>query len=73
MQIQDCVTVSEACVMLQTYHQLLIGLAKRHGVAIERVGRFQFISRKGIETLRPHVRAWHDRPRLIELAAAAAS
>jgi hypothetical protein len=71
MEIQDCVPVSEACRMLDTYDRLLKGLAVRNGIEIQKVGHIHYINRKDIEGLRQHVQAWKNRPRLAEILAAA--
>jgi hypothetical protein len=64
MNILDCVSINEACQILETYDQLFTNLAILHGRKIVRKGRTRYVSRETVEFLRPHVEAVKNRPRL---------
>lgn len=71
MDIKDAVTFKEGCRILGTYDKVLNGVAARHGIKFQNRGRIRYIQRSDLEKLRPDVEAWHNRPRLAELATAA--
>ncbi len=57
-------SLSAACVHVGGYPELLLNLARRHGLEIHQQGRGRYVNRDDLDVLARHVREWLDRPRM---------
>lgn len=53
-----------ACLQVGGYPELLLNLARQHGLEIHQKGRARYVNRDDLDRLRRHVREWLDRPRM---------
>jgi hypothetical protein len=53
-----------ACLQVGGYPELILNLARRHGLEIHEKGRARYVNRDDLDTLARHVRDWLDRPRM---------
>jgi hypothetical protein len=53
-----------ACLEVGGYPELLLNLARQHGLEIHRKGRARYVNRVDLGSLGRYVRAWLDRPRM---------
>jgi hypothetical protein len=58
------VSLWSACRQLDGYPQLILNLAGRTGIVIEKVGQSQYLNSEDVERLRPLVKEWRERPRM---------
>jgi hypothetical protein len=58
------VSLWSAARQVQGYPQLLMNLAGRIGIAIEKLGRGYYLNSDDVERLRPLVKEWRERPRM---------
>jgi hypothetical protein len=65
-------TMREAAAELGTYPQLVRNLAELHNVPVYHVGGAIAVDAEGLESLRCHLEAWNNRPRISRVAAASA-
>jgi hypothetical protein len=53
-----------ACLEVGGYPELLLNLARHHGLEIHQKGRARYVNRDDLDSLGRYVRAWLDRPRM---------
>ncbi len=65
-QMTTCKRVSlwSAARQVQGYPQLLINLAVRIGITVEKLERGRYLNSDDVERLRPLVKEWRERPRM---------
>lgn len=64
MTSEPLYTIEDAARELDTYGKLVRSLIQLHDIPHRMVGRLVVIGKDELKTLRPLVRAWHDRPRV---------
>jgi hypothetical protein len=57
-----------ACLQVGGYPELLLNLARQHGLEIHQQGRGRYVNRDDLDALARHVREWLDRPRMSRVA-----
>jgi hypothetical protein len=57
-----------ACLQVGGYPELLLNLARQHGLEIHEKGRARYVNRDDLDRLGRHVREWLDRPRMSRAA-----
>ena len=57
-----------ACLQVGGYPDLLLNLARQHGLEIHQKGRARYVNRDDLDRLARHVREWLDRPRMSRAA-----
>jgi hypothetical protein len=57
-----------ACLQVGGYPELLLNLARQHGLEIHRKGRARYVKHDDLDSLARHVREWLDRPRMSRAA-----
>lgn len=72
MDIRDCISINEACQMLDTYDRLFCAMAKRRGIEVVRRGRARYVTKKDARSLRPDIEAFKNRIRISRVLEASA-
>jgi hypothetical protein len=67
MSVLKRVSLWSASQQVQGYPELLVNLAGKVGIAIEKLGRGRYLKSDDVERLRPLVKEWRDRPRMSRL------
>jgi hypothetical protein len=57
-------SVSAAALEIGGYPELLLNLARQHGLEVHQKGRSRYVNLDDLEMLARHVREWLDRPRM---------
>jgi hypothetical protein len=57
-----------ACLQVGGYPELLLNLARQHGLEIHQQGRGRYVNRDDLDVLARYVRDWLDRPRMSRIA-----
>jgi hypothetical protein len=55
-----------ACLEVGGYPELLLNLARQHGLEIHQNGRARYVHRDDLDSLGRYERAWLDRPRMAQ-------
>ena len=61
-------SLSAACLQVGGYPELLLNLARQHGLEIHQKGRARYVNGDDLDRLARHVREWLDRPRMSRAA-----
>jgi hypothetical protein len=58
------VSLWAACGQIGGYPELLLNLARRHGLEVHQKGRALYLNQEDLDRLARHVVEWRDRPRM---------